>query len=298
MRSRYRPSGLTVRRVPAVVVRKMGQGDLHAEADAREFDVSRPFRGLRAALTDDALASMVRDPATIERLVNELYEEQVRPPLERALGDTAGAVAGREVVSLGVDLSFEVLNPKAAAWAATQSATLVKEITADQVEALRRIVTRGYLAGEHPSVVAREVRDAVGLHSRYVRAVANYRRALEARGVRADRVERQAARYARKLLNLRARTIARTELMQAANVGQRLAWEEAASQGLLRTETLVREWLASNDDRIDGTCLDLSGMIVAFAAEFPLGDPPVHPACRCSVGLREATTEELRRFGS
>lgn len=83
----------------------------------------------------------------------------------------------------------------------------------------------------------------------------------------------------------RADLIARTEVMTAANEGQREAWRQAADEGLLSENARVT-WIATVDacpacEALDGTIRDLDG-------EYPDngGDgPPLHPRCRCTEGI-------------
>lgn len=83
----------------------------------------------------------------------------------------------------------------------------------------------------------------------------------------------------------RAQLIARTEIMTAANEGQRQGWSQAVDDGLLPSDSQVA-WIATTDacaecDDLDGETRDLDG-----AYPDPGGDgPPLHPNCRCTEGI-------------
>lgn len=83
----------------------------------------------------------------------------------------------------------------------------------------------------------------------------------------------------------RAKIIARTETMAAANEGQRQSWDQAVEQGLLTGEE-QREWISSTGCCDD--CDELNGQMADLGGEYPAdgGDgPPLHPNCRCTEGI-------------
>lgn len=151
--------------------------------------------------------------------------------------------------------------------------------------------------GLPPRESARLIRSLIGLTERDARAVAKLRATLLERGALPAAVEKQTARYAERLLNARAETIARTETMTAAAQGQAELWSQAEAAGLLTGEEL-REWIVTDDDRTCEICLPMDGQQVAKGENFVDGDgneveaPPAHPNCRCSWGLAEAAREE------
>lgn len=84
----------------------------------------------------------------------------------------------------------------------------------------------------------------------------------------------------------RAELIARTEVMTAANEGQRDAWDSAVEAGLLPDDSVV-EWIATSDCCDD--CADLDGETRPIDSEYDDPDaangPPLHPNCRCTEGI-------------
>lgn len=84
----------------------------------------------------------------------------------------------------------------------------------------------------------------------------------------------------------RAELIARTESMNAANEGLAQGWSQAVEEGLL-TGDEKKEWIATPGccdlcDEVDGERVDLDD-------DFSVGDdPPLHPNCRCTMGLVSA----------
>lgn len=85
----------------------------------------------------------------------------------------------------------------------------------------------------------------------------------------------------------RADLIARTELMDAANSGQRESWAQAVEEGLL-TGLEMREWIATDDPSLCDHCDRLDGKLAELDGDYPDGGgigPPLHPRCRCTEGI-------------
>jgi phage portal protein BeeE len=210
-------------------------------------------------------------------------------------GFLAGGGVGHAVLeAAGVSMSLDLLNPRAVAWARTVGAARVTEITAETRAAVRGLIERAFTEGRDARKTARAIRDVVGLHSRQLNAVENFRARLEADGTLTDAVvERRTARYAEAQLRLRAQTIARTELMTASNQGQQSLWEAARAEGLLRAERTKRVWILTPDDRLcEEICEPMEDQEVGLDEPFTTGAgeqiaaPPAHPSCRCAVGLK------------
>jgi SPP1 gp7 family putative phage head morphogenesis protein len=73
----------------------------------------------------------------------------------------------------------------------------------------------------------------------------------------------------------RAEMIARTETAFADIQGNLAGWE---ASGVVE----AKEWSVSQDEVCDD-CLALDGKIVGLDEDFPEGDPPLHPRCRCDL---------------
>jgi hypothetical protein len=65
------------------------------------------------------------------------------------------------------------------------------------------------------------------------------------------------------------------------NTGQSEAWRQAQDTGFL-SEDAEKEWIAA--DPCD-ECAEFEGTTVPIDEEFPDGDPPLHPNCRCTTGI-------------
>lgn len=103
------------------------------------------------------------------------------------------------------------------------------------------------------------------------------------------RIDKRAKRFREAQNRQRAKTIARTEMIGAANAGQEKLWERGIEKGWLEDDEVEREWLASVDERIEVICEGLDGTRSPigkgelFGGTYP--HPPAHPNCRCAMGL-------------
>jgi len=73
----------------------------------------------------------------------------------------------------------------------------------------------------------------------------------------------------------RAEMIARTETAFADIQGNLAGWE---ASGVVES----KEWSVSQDEVCD-ECLALDGKVIGLDEDFPDGDPPLHPNCRCDL---------------
>jgi len=188
---------------------------------------------------------------------------------------------------MGLDLSFNMRNPKAIQWALEESSTLITLITTESRDAIRNVIATAFASGGHPYETARIIRNSIGLTDRDAKAVMKLEQRLIASGLSKDQINKQITKYRQKKLNDRAKLIARTETIAAANAGQQLHWQDMQNKGYLDEETVEREWIATPDDRECEECAALDGTTAPLNGLFPGGvrQPPLHPDCRCAVGL-------------
>lgn len=105
-------------------------------------------------------------------------------------------------------------------------------------------------------------------------------------------VERMVDRYTESLIDLRARTIVRTEMHRAAAETQREGWRQAMQAGQI-SPIMRRAWIVTPDDRLRPDHAAIPGMNpdgVRMDEQFqtPMGPavgPPLDPNCRCGEGL-------------
>lgn len=241
-------------------------------------------------------------------------------------GLAAGADVARtnlpDRISLGI--RFDMLNPRAVAFIDRYDARLIREVTDTTRKGVLSVVRSRMLEGRAPIQQARIIRETVGLTEKQSGAVVNFRRQLEGQTNTPDGKSMQAAgrrrlsaperaqaarqirqggmsqkqinglvdTYRKRLVNLRANNISRTETSRAVHEGQLELWKQAQEQGLLPVDT-KRKWIVTHDDRLRETHRAVPGMNeggVALDQPFrtpfgPVMGPPLEPNCRCNVVL-------------
>lgn len=247
-----------------------------ALADAAEASVSTRLLAWlrRLTVTGERYELVVPDSDGIVRALASLHARAAR--MTRV---------PQSAVSKAVDRSaFAAVNQASVIWAREKVAKLITEITTTARQTVRETVAEGITTGRTVEQIGRQLRLVVGLTTRDALLISRF--IDENRQLKRELLEARATRLAAKKLNARARLIARTEVMEATNAGQVAAWKNAAASGLL-DESLMKEFIATAD--ACPTCAALDGERVPVNSAFSFGklNPPVHPACRCAVGLVE-----------
>lgn len=139
----------------------------------------------------------------------------------------------------------------------TRSFEDLRNVTTAMATSIRRELTDGIDAGDSPLVIARSINkrvDAIGI--------------------------------------VRARTIARTEVIRAHHKATMAAYEEAEVSDIV----IQAEFTTTGDEKVCPACAQLEGRVMELAqAE---GLIPVHPNCRCVARPwlpKEATAEDNRQ---
>ncbi len=197
-----------------------------------------------------------------------------------------------DVVAKGSSLSFKLTDPNALKWLQEYGAEEIQYISDSQKSAIKQIVTNGYRDGVTYQQQAREIKQLIGLDPRRAEAVQNMRAKLLERGrLSDDKIDRQAARYAEKLLKQRARNIA---VQEATTAGAQAFFEttkDACKRGILDTRKYEGYRIVTGDERLCPKCADLAGE----ARPLPEGvyhssgsvTPKLHHLCRCVEGIRK-----------
>ena len=230
-------------------------------------------------------------------------------------------------------IDLDTPNPVAVALMADYPVPLVRSLSQSVREVIADIVADGIGRGWAPTRIARVVEATKGfaLTPNQYRAVQNYRDELETGRLGAQRrralrdgrfalrrelspeeIDKRVARYGQRYLRYRATAIARTETIRALNTGLWLTTHQAAEQGLLPRDQLVRRWIPAPDNATGGgpcpVCLDVAlynEAGVGFDDPFYVPEtgellmfPPAHPHCRCVVFTRPRIGNETFRLSN
>lgn len=203
---------------------------------------------------------------------------------------------------------------------------LIREVSDDQRAAILQALKDGVARGLNPIEIARSFRGTIGLTSAQERYIANYRRALEqvhadveakvdalgralrdgrfdgsvarafdtGKALTPDQINKMVERYRERWIKHRAETIARTEALTAAHMGELAAWEAAIEAGDIKAHEITQTWVSAHDSRVRLThrALDSqqrqwgkpfdspSGAKIRFPGD-PLAPPRERINCRC-----------------
>lgn len=254
------------------------------ESILRDVGAEMTFAEMQALLAQGNTASVV---AQLQQLWDDAgaapLQARIAPRLEQLAVDVA--IRTPVLATEGVQLSlFEQARITEVVGAR------IVEISATTREAIQGILTRAWDSGRTIQEQAREIRGLIGLTSQQAVSVANYRAGLVQAGESPSRITRLVEERIATVRRQRALNIARTETLQAANLGQQSAWREADTQGFLATG-FRRFWLTAQDEATCQICAPIPGMNeggvgMEQAFKTPVGPvhiPPIHPSCRCTA---------------
>lgn len=280
---------------------------------------------LRAALETgnvDAVMRVLgldRNLGPIEPMLLKPLEATVHEAGAAALDATpaiANATRGGQLA-----MRFDAINPHTVQAVRNYGFNMIRQVTEDTRDGIRAIVSNALEFGGHPTEQARQIRSLIGLTEDQADAVSNFRRLLETRDRSAlnralrdrrfdstlrrvisdpeaaaftdEQITRMTERYASRMLDFRATTIARTETINAARLGTQGAWVQATENGLLQRSKVRQGWMVTPDDKLCIYCAEvplLNPDGVPLGEQFktalgPVDGPTLHPLCRCVLYL-------------
>ena len=210
-----------------------------------------------------------------------------------------------KIQKASVSYRFDADRPEAAAWAAKEAGSLIVEVTQDQIDVVRELVSSAQVGIYTPQQVARYVRDSIGVTQRQGGWIRNFRDRTFNEQIAAGKSFAEAMRatdtmtdrYARRIHRYRAEMIARTEILRAANEGRNEAWRQGIEEGFINPG-VKKYWSVEIDGRECEICVTVAAMYdeenaIPITEQFPDGDPPLHPMCRCDVLLSDAPDADL-----
>lgn len=267
---------------------------LHRLADRhfRAFSeaVLSRLRQLRQLLPGPALVEAVRRLEDIRVLAPEAFRE-----FTAGLGSDL-ARRYRTLFRGGHELASGLsrLSAGAVEDATRGAAAMIEGIDRETRRGIRQMTREAVRGDLTEAAFARRLRDRIGLNARQQRAVDRARAA--------GLPEADVARMIRRKLRDRTETIARTETIRAASLGQRIGWQQMADRGEIDGATARLVWVVTPDDRLCDYCRGMDGQTVALqggrftsgAVTLQSGElrqlpgvrvPPLHPRCRCALRL-------------
>lgn len=304
--------------------------DAAPEVARRFMDAIRRLRGTaKEAELQAALASGDIDKVMavlgVDADIQQIIAASLTPPLQSTVMEAgAAAIDATPAISTqagALSMRFDLVNPHTVQAVRTYGFDLIQQISEDTRVGIRQIVADAMEFGGHPYDQARQIRSLIGLTEDQANAVSNFRTMLENRDRAAltreirdrrfdgtleralgdnptvdlsqEQIDRMVERYAARMLDYRAKNIARTETINAARIGTQESWHQAVENGLLDATKVRQGWLVTPDDRLCIYCaavplMNPKGVPLGEQFHTPLGPsdgPGLHPSCRCAVYL-------------
>jgi hypothetical protein len=272
-------------------------------ADAGEqriaAEIAASFRAWRDGLDQDALAQALSlgDYAAATELLPEGVVERGLTDVFARIHDLYDEGAGLGTAQLqeigdGIGIRLEArldrLSLPVTEELRARRAQLIEDIRAGGAETAQQVMMSGLGRGLSTDEIAGEIADTLGLSARQAQAVINLRERLETGDSEMPpaAIDETVSAYAERSLEYRSLMIARTESVRAANGGLRAIYEQAVENGDVPEEAVTRFWQTAEDEEVCDECGPVPEDYpdgVGMGEEFDVGDPPVHPNCRCSV---------------
>lgn len=251
---------------------------------------------------DLATAWASRDYSKVRELVPWTKLEGHLAPAAESLGHTAVKGAAHQLETLPANankrLRLDLTNPDIHHYVRKRTGALITTLERGVQDSVQNAVAKSFTNALTPRQVAAQIKGSIGLLPTHEIAVANYRAGLLQSGMRPEAVEKLARAYENRLLDYRARNIARTETRRAFQEGQLSVWHEGRRQNLFKGGSKV--WLVDGNpceicEPMDGEAVGLED---SFEVEYPNGEvlevqypSESHPSCECSMNLEFDHTE-------
>lgn len=277
---------------------------LNSELNRRTDAVAAPLEALWASQGQRITMGDVTQGGLSQGALNDI-QDSYENYIESDLNPTwiALAALGAANVVPGIESRFGMMEgilppvtlpgPSADAWIRSRSLEMAVDLTAAQRQAGQVIIQRGLKQGLNERVIARQLRPVIGLTSREAASVEKLRNTLVAAETPLARIETLTAQRAKKLLNVRAKRIARTEMTWSYSMGQLDAVKSYQAAGWIPKNVVVAKKWRKVLPVIECFCDALDGQIIGIDATFPGATdlvqstltPPAHPNCACTIDI-------------
>lgn len=214
-----------------------------------------------------------------------------------------------------IPVGFDPIDPALISGQQRTASAFIDRLATTVEAVIDQDIRAGLSDGMTADEIARVIKATIGLTPRQAQAVANFRRLLEngdaaaldrvLRDRRFDasvqraidggtldpaKIDRMVERYQERYIAHRARTIANTETLRAANAGRAAAWRQFADRKGLDDADVLRFWQTAGDERECPVCraiplLNADGVPLDDMYATPIGPedaPPIHANCRCT----------------
>jgi hypothetical protein len=188
-------------------------------------------------------------------------------PLDAGMKASLLAGSSLQLGALGLDTSFDLSNPRAAAWLDGRAAAQVAGINEVTRQKLEKVITDGLSAGDSYTKIAAQIRTMYD--------------SWEGGKLVKDQTFRAESPLGH--IQDRAELIATTELGNAYEAGSRAVVDELSATGLSMEQSVL-----TAGDPCDECQENEDAGWISVDDQFPNDTPPTHPGCRCDVLYQRA----------
>jgi hypothetical protein len=183
----------------------------------------------------------------------------------------AGEVSASAISkAIGKPFVFDITDPKVVNFIRDEALDLATDLTQSQVSTLRATLSEAIAEGWGNVKTANAMRNNIGLTSKQVGQVFDYRKRLEKiEGLTTSDINRLVSKRIDKSTITRAKTIARTETARAYNGSRDQAAQQAIDSGLVSGGWKI--WRTAGDDRVREEHMDMEGERVRIGETFSNG---------------------------
>jgi hypothetical protein len=233
------------------------------------------YRQIILAIESGNIEQAIRAGQYLENLDKALADpvftkvrQEIRHGLQQAIRYSTADLPNGGRVGGQIAVGFDFLNPLHLEAVRDLETRVITGLRSEVRDVVRAHVENGLRDGVGPRVVARGIRDVVGLAPNQLEAVANFRLALEEGrigdalgyklrdkrfGIKKEmsqaQIDKAVDAYRRRFIAHHAETVARTATLDTLKKGQQLAQEDAVRRGILDPSRLYKMWIGVMDDR-------------------------------------------------
>jgi hypothetical protein len=244
----------------------------------------------------------------LRALMLESYDPEIFRTIIDA-GDKTNRIMTRTIqdaVGLKVDLAFDSSSPRIGRYLESEVGSMITQMSRESQGTIRQMVKRAQLDETKASRLSRDIKANIGLRTDQENALNKFEKGLQKNSaLKASQKTKMVNDYRSRLLGQRARMIARTESLAAANFGFEEGFNQAADEGLIDRARTTKEWIVTPDDITCPTCKPMNGVRVFLNAQWKVAiiteskkrgkttkgfkyvriPTRIHPHCRCAMKI-------------
>jgi len=245
------------------------------------------YRDLEGRVAKAMLGVWQESADEADKVFDKAFATELRAAGKAEPGEEPIAYVGETAVYAGDYVDPDRIMAATTYVQAEATRLVYQDVAVAQRRLIRSQIQRGIDTGIHPTTIARDIRQSVGVlpgnRGPYNEAMVERFRAAQAdAGLSGAKLNKAVDRYRAKLVKRRAENIARTEMINAEAFSQRQTWRDRATRLGFDAE---REWVA--DGKACPECALLDRTRAPLFGQYMDGSdgPAKHPSCRCAEAL-------------